>query len=848
MYFATTDSFATGSKTAMVIDHGGVITTTRNYLQAAGSLRAPIFYDSDDTAYYGDFAGASVFNSASYVGNINFGTATTQAGPWTISVIGSGGATPATKGTGYGRNLIIKAGNSDNGGGLAGGDLYLRAGAPTAPATTYGVVYLSDDGGFTQAGGSLRAPIFYDSNDTAFYIDPASTSVMQTGQFRKNQTAGNYTTAALWTESYGNTATGIAFHISGVVGRFLEMRTDGLLYWNGTMVAENDFRAPIFYDSNDTGWYIDPNSYSRIRQLTLTQARVDTSKYPVGHYAPGEEVFSIDPTWTQDQLREYFNSNSVSWVADSTAPGGYAIQLTGAVNVGGVYSSGFPYIPVETDDTFYMEVYIKDVSGTNGHYMGSIDFNHNFSSLGGNPGSFGYWVMSSSFPGTGWTKYSGYISGFGTSTGQFVSGTKYWTPQALFNYSGGGTSYISGWKVYKLTKGIVGRFPNSTTNSGEAWFGRANDRNRGTYTIQLGGGSASGRSFEVVDYAWSSVMFSVDSGNYASAAGSFRAPIFYDSNDTAYYLDPTSTSRLGYLRPNQISLVNNQDNGTPRWDFKAYVVESQHHYGHNSSQTMYLGESNPVIVGGDIRSPIFYDSNNTGYYLDAASASRIDTIIGTIYGRAAHNQGHLRGGYNNIGASEGQTSPIYVIGSSYEPSTTTLGNMYGIGFTASGSFFPSGASDWGLYVAAAGVARIFLSGGNGAITATGNITAYASDKRLKTNIKPITNALDKLMKINGVEFDWIENIADIGFQPQSMHETGVIAQEIQAVIPDAVTLAPFNKIATDIQGVDNEYLTVDKEKIVPLLIEAIKEQNKEVVDLRARVAMLESLISKLIDV
>jgi hypothetical protein len=88
------------------------------------------------------------------------------------------------------------------------------------------------------------------------------------------------------------------------------------------------------------------------------------------------------------------------------------------------------------------------------------------------------------------------------------------------------------------------------------------------------------------------------------------------------------------------------------------------------------------------------------------------------------------------------------------------------------------------------------------------------------------------MAINGVEFDWVENITDIGFQPQSMHETGVIAQEIQTVIPDAVTLAPFNKIATDIQGIDNEYLTVDKEKIVPLLIEAIKEQQKQIEELR----------------
>ncbi len=56
---------------------------------------------------------------------------------------------------------------------------------------------------------------------------------------RKAQTDGNYTTAALWTESYNNTTTGIAFHISNVVGKFLEMRTNGTLYWNGDTVLHS---------------------------------------------------------------------------------------------------------------------------------------------------------------------------------------------------------------------------------------------------------------------------------------------------------------------------------------------------------------------------------------------------------------------------------------------------------------------------------------------------------------------------------------------------------------------------------------------------------------------------------
>jgi hypothetical protein len=66
---------------------------------------------------------------------------------------------------------------------------------------------------------------------------------------------------------------------------------------------------------------------------------------------------------------------------------------------------------------------------------------------------------------------------------------------------------------------ILGTFPNSQTNTGEAWIGRASDRNAGTMTVQLGGNSASSRSFEVVDYAWSVVLFSVSSGGTATASG-----------------------------------------------------------------------------------------------------------------------------------------------------------------------------------------------------------------------------------------------------------------------------------------------------------------------------------------
>ena len=249
------------------------------------------------------------------------------------------------------------------------------------------------------------------------------------------------------------------------------------------------------------------------------------------------------------------------------------------------------------------------------------------------------------------------------------------------------------------------------------------------------------------------------------------------------------------------------------------------------SDYFFFGDVSYTQSAGSFRAPIFYDSDNTSYFTNPGGTSYMEYI-----GRRSHHRGHLVGGYNNIGSNATNSNPIYTIGSNYNPSSTSLSNMYGIGFCKNNASFISLSNEgtgWGLYVASDGDARIFLNGTTGNYSGTGNITAYASDRRLKTNIKPIENALDKLNKINGVTYDWVDDITtEYGFHPQCMHEHGVVAQEIAEVLPDAVVTAPFNGSYTEKCGTDHDFKTVHKEKIIPLLIEAIKELQQEVKQLK----------------
>ena len=110
---------------------------------------------------------------------------------------------------------------------------------------------------------------------------------------------------------------------------------------------------------------------------------------------------------------------------------------------------------------------------------------------------------------------------------------------------------------------------------------------------------------------------------------------------------------------------------------------------------------------------------------------------------------------------------------------------------------------------------------------TSNITAYySSDISLKDNIRPIESAIFKVQQIRGVTFDWNEKAGKL--EQEKGHDVGLIAQEVEKVLPEIVQIR------------EDGIKAIQYEKVVPLLVEAIKEQQVTIENLTKRIELLEN--------
>jgi hypothetical protein len=210
---------------------------------------------------------------------------------------------------------------------------------------------------------------------------------------------------------------------------------------------------------------------------------------------------------------------------------------------------------------------------------------------------------------------------------------------------------------------------------------------------------------------------------------------------------------------------------------------------------------------------------------NAATASTASALSATTWQRITGN-GVDYGSYGSIGAS-GTTNGYAGV------SFSGVSGALMMSATASGFYYSN--STW----------RVYWDGSGNQIN-TGNVTAFSSDERLKYNIKPITGARKLLRQVEGVYFDWdLEECNKWNFFPPA-HDMGLLAQRVQKINPYAVHPAPFDldPIAKGSKS-GKDYLTVQYEKMVPMLIQSSNEHDELIDQMQARIEALEALVAKL---
>ena len=170
----------------------------------------------------------------------------------------------------------------------------------------------------------------------------------------------------------------------------------------------------------------------------------------------------------------------------------------------------------------------------------------------------------------------------------------------------------------------------------------------------------------------------------------------------------------------------------------------------------------------------------------------------------------------------------------YNPSNFSVNYSSQVGISYSNRSNSNYQILWGSGNNVYGTDLLFLNPSSGSLYSYGDITAYYSDMRLKTVTGSISNALYKVNQLSGFIYQPNELAAKFGYK-KTDSKAGLSAQDVKKVLPEAVSLAAFDIDENGNSKSGENYLTVHYDKLVPLLIEAIKELTAEVEVLKGQI-------------
>jgi hypothetical protein len=688
-------------------------------------------------------------------------------------------------------------------------------------------------------------------SDTLATVTARGATTSTLTRFNNQLQVGQNTNGTAWIDAYG----GFAYY--GADSNSTGMKINSA----GTAQFYLDARAPIFYDSNDTGYYVNPNSSSLFSSLAINSdfrtgfiSGAGGSTFSANHYSMGKDI--ANGGWSGPHYSDLI------------------IGYHTGVRIGGAYSGVRFYANSPTTDAN------NDGNGDGGEAL----------------------LMT----------VGGYV-GTANSTDVYVNNNLFAgsSMRAPIYYDSNDTTYY----VDPNSTGVALRIAGAIQGNHVNWTGEHNkiqwhsnhmyfqNMNDGIWIFRNSNGAE-----PILLYA----------SGYGYATGSWRAPLFYDSNDTSYYVDPNGTSELSGLSNGtkvraglNIHYHNRQGNtadtnywvGSQGWGeshtwnsalttlgscfMDLWGSNRQHpqgngyvhaqglqilHYrdgGGADTNTSYgwqmVGAADAgnrwwlrgkwgstikswyeivtygINVGGTLYPSISYDSDNTGYYVDANSTSRMNTINADALRSYSYlyldsNYGHCTVGLYDSYRYQG----IFAMGSSYilPAAGTSLGNHYGLVWSHPNTGGAAGnLTDHGLLVINAGTFRCAISN---SIVASGNITAY-SDERLKKNWRDMPeNFVARLAQVKVGIYDRIDE--------EDVTQVGVSAQSLQNLLPQAIMTAK-----DDMQTLSVSYgnaamaSAVELAKEVVNLKELSAKQQKQVEDQSSEISELKSMINILVD-
>jgi hypothetical protein len=320
------------------------------------------------------------------------------------------------------------------------------------------------------------------------------------------------------------------------------------------------------------------------------------------------------------------------------------------------------------------------------------------------------------------------------------------------------------------------------------------------------------------------------------ASSTLTAPNINLPSGGKYKIDGTNlsyndlTNKLTALAGGGITISANNEissSSTSQWlNNTATGTTTRIYYNQNNVGIGTANPTNKLSIYHSSTAVNAYASGDVGLFVfnNATTAGQNSVITNMIGGPNANKVIY------SLGVVGGSAWSMYMLGNSdslrFNPTIDATLTRDALVITNSGTIGIGIATPLAtLHVTGTGTGN-----NNGNIIATGDITAYYSDERLKTKISTINNPLSIVNKLNGFYYRPNEIATKYGINNNKL-EIGLSAQDVQKVLPELVKLAPFdmkmNEAGDIISKSGEKYLTISYERIVPVLVEAIKELNQK---------------------